>query len=45
MEEEWGSLLVDAKNEFNEMERTIMLWNVRDEWPSGARFVFNAYKH
>jgi hypothetical protein len=44
-EEEWGFLLIDAKNAFNEQNRTGMIWTVRHEWPSGTRFVFNCYKH
>jgi hypothetical protein len=38
MEEEWGVLLIDASNAFNEKERKGMLWTVQHEWPSGARF-------
>ena len=44
-DEEWGFLLVDAKNAFNEGNRIAFLWTIRHLWPSGARFVFNCYKH
>jgi hypothetical protein len=45
MKEEWGFLLIDVKNAFNEIDQTVMLWNVWHEWPPGTRFVFNTYKH
>jgi hypothetical protein len=45
MEEEWRFLLIDASNAFNEQNRTSMLWMVWHEWPSGARFTYNCYKH
>ena len=44
-EEDWGFLLIDARNTFNEENRTAMLWAVRNEWPSGAQFNFNCYRH
>jgi hypothetical protein len=44
-EEEWGFLLVDAANAFNEGNRIAMFWTLRHEWPSGARFAFNCYRH
>jgi hypothetical protein len=44
-DEDWGFLRIDAKNAFNEQNRTAMLWAVRHEWPSGARFVFNCHRH
>ena len=40
-EEEWGFSLIDARNAFNEENRTAMLWAVWHEWPSGAQFTFN----
>jgi hypothetical protein len=45
MEENWGFLLINASNAFNEQYQIEMLWAVQHEWPSGARFVFNCYKH
>ena len=44
-EEDWGFLLVDARKAFNEENRTVMLCAVRHEWPSGAQFTFNCYRH
>ena len=41
----WGFLLIDARNEFNKENRTAILWAVRHEWPSGAQFTFNCYRH
>ena len=40
-EEDWGFLLIDARNAFIEENRTAMLWAVRHKWPSGAQFTFN----
>ena len=44
-EEDWGLLLIDEQNEFNEDRRTAMLWDVWHEWPSSANFTFNFYCH
>ena len=44
-EEDWGFFLVDARNAFNEENRTSMLWVVRHKWPSGAYFTLNCYRH
>ena len=44
-EEDWGFLLIDMREAFNEENRTAMLWAVRQEWPSGAHFTFNCYRH
>ena len=40
-EEEWGVPLIDARNAFNEDNRTEMLWTVHPEWPSDSQFIFN----
>ena len=42
-EEDWVFLLIDARNAFNEENRTAMLCSVRHEWPSGAQFTFTFY--
>lgn len=44
-EEREGFILDDARNAFNVLDRNHMLWNVRHELPSLARFIFNCYKH
>ena len=44
LEEDWGFLLIDARNAFNEEKWTAMLWAVRHKWPSGAQFTFNCYR-
>ena len=44
-EADYGFLLIDARNAFNEMDRSMMLWNVRHLWPQGAVFAFNCYRH
>jgi hypothetical protein len=44
-ENDWGFLLIDAWNAFNEMNRVVMLGVIQHEWPSCARFVFNCYRH
>ena len=36
-----GTMLVDARNGFNELSRLAMLWTVRHRWPAGAIFAFN----
>ena len=40
-EEDWGVLLIDLGNVFNENKCTVMLWDMHQEWPSGAQFAFN----
>ena len=44
-EEEWGFLLIDAANAFNEGNRIVMFWTISHKWPSSARFAFNCYRH
>ena len=40
-EEEWGLLLIDARNAFNEENHAAIMLEVCYEWPSGARLSFN----
>ena len=43
--EDWGVLLVDSKNGFNEINQIGVLSVIRHLWPSRARFFFNCYCH
>ena len=40
-----ATLLVDARNGFNELSRKAAMWTLRHLWPNGSRFAFNCYKH
>ena len=44
-EEDWGFILIDARNESNKENRTAMLSTVQHEWPSVTQFTFNCYRH
>ena len=44
-EEDWGFLLIDARNSFNGENRTVMMWAVQLKWPSVVWFEFNCYRH
>ena len=39
--EEWGILVVDARDVFNEGNRMLALWTIRHEWVSGSRDLFS----
>ena len=39
------ALFIDAYNGFNELNRIALMWTLFHQWPAGARFVFNCYKH
>ena len=43
-EEDWGFLLIDVWNAFNEENRTAILWAFCQEWTSGAQFTFKCYR-
>ena len=38
-------LLIHARNAFNEGNMKQMVWATRHIWPTGARFLFNIYRH
>ena len=40
-----STTLVDTRNGFKKLSRLAMLWTARHRWPTGARFVFNCYRH
>ncbi|KAL7526948.1 hypothetical protein ACHAXR_001723, partial [Thalassiosira sp. AJA248-18] len=41
----YGTLLINAKNAFNELNHYGMLWQTRHLWSHASWFVFNCYKH
>ena len=40
---DWVLLLVDARNVFKKINRTVMLWHIRHTCPDGDQFSFNTY--
>lgn len=44
-EENWGFLLVNAKNSFNKINQIGMLWTIYHLCPFGDSFVCNCYRH
>ena len=44
-EEDWGFLLIDAQNAFNEDNWNSVLWAVQYECPSGIQSTFNFYRY
>ena len=43
--EDWGFLLVDADNAFNDINRVGMMWTFGHSWLSVDFFFFNCYHH
>jgi len=41
----YTTLLVDARNGFNELSCKVAMWTIRHQWPNGSRFAFNCYRH
>ncbi len=41
----FGSVLIDANNGFNKLNRYLMLWNVAHRWNQVSRVAFNQYWH
>ena len=44
-EDDWGVLLIDTRNPFNEGNHEMMVRIARCECPYGSRFLFNIHSH